>query len=134
MNIKELSYRHRAGTSHARYWRGTVVCSVLTLRVLHGFVNTQNQTSSLTGSIDSVQLISSRFPHEILHGVLNALILNVNTCPFLTLGVIVPQLGHDVQGVKSSINSEIPWDALESSCKRTYNQLGFISNRLCVVF
>lgn len=85
----------------------------LALLVANRLIHTQDQARSLGRSRQGIDLDKGRLPHEALHHVRDALVLEVDAGPDLAPPVLDAEAVENIGGVEAGIVAQLPGNDLE---------------------
>lgn len=78
-----------------------------------GLINAQNQTTGLGSGLNGVDFDETGFPHEGGHVISDALVLEVNTGPNVTLSVFNAESVQDIGSIEASIVAKLSGNDFE---------------------
>ena len=96
------------------------------LKLTDGLVDTENQTRSLGGGLDGVDLDERGLPDKGGHVVPDALVVKVDAGPDVALSVLDAESVEDIRGVEAGVVAELAGDDLEGLGKGLDDALLFV--------
>lgn len=102
--------------------------------ILNRFINTQNQTASLHGGLNSINLNETRFPNKSLHVIPYTFVIEVYAGPDIALAMLDSQAVEDVCRIETGVVAELAGDDFEGFGEGFDNGLLFVGDVLVGVF